>query len=308
MHAIIDADILAYSAANQVDTIQYHLKVGRRFKGTYTRKVMATKASKRYPLKDVEIIKERISGKVEDALDLLFKQLTNLEQTFDSFTYVISSPGKGWRDDIATIRTYKGNRDKADKPTNLGFMYNYLKELEQTVMSEPGDEADDAISIMAYGYVNPKDCVIASLDKDMHTIPGYHYNWRTRTTSFITNKVANLNFYRQCLTGDSVDNIIGIPGIGKKRADAYFTEVHPETASDFLGITQKAYIEFFRKQAKKHKVPLIEADIINLASRALTENGRLLWLKRSRDSDFNFTGDKRELHYSRSKGGCDDAP
>src|SRR5690606_41714779 len=42
-----------------------------------------------------------------------------------------------------------------------------------------GQEADDAIGIAAWNSYKecPEYSIIASIDKDLRMIPGYHYNW-----------------------------------------------------------------------------------------------------------------------------------
>ena len=49
-------------------------------------------------------------------------------------------------------------------------------------------------------------------------IPGNHYNFVKRDFYYVDQVSADLNFYRQMLTGDRVDNIPGIEGIGDVKA------------------------------------------------------------------------------------------
>lgn len=107
---------------------------------------------------------------------------------------------------------YKANRDTTHKP----FWYNEIKEFltirHKAVLSEEGDEADDAMGI--YQSTSDHDTVICTIDKDLDMIAGFHYNWsKTRRDNGvynITGQAADRFFYKQCLIGDSTDNIPGL--------------------------------------------------------------------------------------------------
>ena len=59
--------------------------------------------------------------------------------------------------------------------------------------------------------------IIASVDKDLNQIPGWHI-WMGREPTLISNAEAERFTYQQYLQGDSTDGIPGCPGIGPKRA------------------------------------------------------------------------------------------
>ncbi len=58
-----------------------------------------------------------------------------------------------------------------------------------------------------------------SIDKDLDMIRGWHYNFIKDKKYFIDDQQAIKHFYTQILTGDRVDNIIGLRGIGPKKAE-----------------------------------------------------------------------------------------
>ena len=125
--------------------------------------------------------------------------------------------GKGnFRYDIAKTEPYKGNRRDQVKPTHYQHARDYLQSRWAAQVSE-GCEADDAISIEAYRG-NLESTVIVSVDKDMLTVPCWNYNFVTNTWVKKTPWESLLFFYEQILTGDRIDNIIGIHGIGPKKA------------------------------------------------------------------------------------------
>lgn len=122
---------------------------------------------------------------------------------------------KNFRLDL--YQDYKAGRPA--KPVNYHKARDYLVKRYGAVLSD-NEEADDmlgirSIALQKAGGITP---VICSLDKDLHMIPGMHYNWISGKTKNISPFVAITNFYKQLLTGDPVDNIKGLKGIGPIRA------------------------------------------------------------------------------------------
>jgi 5'-3' exonuclease, N-terminal resolvase-like domain len=119
-----------------------------------------------------------------------------------------------FRNDIATTAPYKGNRT-APKPKHLQFIRDYLISAWDFKVSE-GQEADDEIAIehVARNY----ESVIASIDKDFMQLRGQHWNFVKKEMTVVTEEEALFNFYIQVLTGDRVDNIIGLKGVGPVKA------------------------------------------------------------------------------------------
>ena len=81
----------------------------------------------------------------------------------------------------------------------------------------PTLEADDALGI--YATANPGN-VIVSPDKDMKQIPGQLYNLEEMMS--VTPEEGEKMHYLQTLSGDQTDGYGGVPGIGMKRAEAWF--------------------------------------------------------------------------------------
>ena len=50
-------------------------------------------------------------------------------------------------------------------------------------------------------------------------VPGHHYNPTKKEKYWISEEEGIRNFYKQILTGDTVDNIKGLKGIGPKKAE-----------------------------------------------------------------------------------------
>jgi len=159
-----------------------------------------------------------------------------------------------YRHDIAKTKPYKGNRKDAPRPVHLHSLREYLITAWDFRVAN-GQEADDAIGIHA--TLTRDNSIIVSIDKDLDMIPGHHYNPVKKDHYYVNDKVALKNFYRQILTGDKVDNIEGLRGIGLKKADKILGDFDTDLA--MYEAVLKAY----------------DGD----AERVL-ENGQLLWIRR----------------------------
>lgn len=125
--------------------------------------------------------------------------------------------GEGnFRDEIACIKPYKGNRDKNHKPKYYNEIKDYLLD-KWHAYPVCGQEADDAIGIEQFDN-SDKYTVIVSTDKDMFMIPGWHYNWVRDELKYQTLNAADRFLFWQMLVGDSTDNIPGIYKIGPVKA------------------------------------------------------------------------------------------
>lgn len=123
-----------------------------------------------------------------------------------------------FREKIATILPYKGNRDRGERPFWYQGIYNYLRD-HYPVTVVDGKEADDEIA----DRHSVKSTIVCSLDKDFKQLEGWHYEWPTyRSQSgrlhYIDGVRARRNLYCQVLIGDGTDNILGIFGVGEKSA------------------------------------------------------------------------------------------
>jgi len=125
--------------------------------------------------------------------------------------------GKGnFRNDIATIKPYKGNRKNASKPFWFDEIKQYLID-HWNAEETSGIEADDKLCIEF--NKNPKNSIIVSIDKDFNQIPYVNlFNFVKNELIHVPPLAACKNFYTQMLTGDTVDNIQGCKKIGPKTA------------------------------------------------------------------------------------------
>ena len=159
-----------------------------------------------------------------------------------------------FRFDIAKSHPYKGNRKDVEKPKHLASARQHMMNKYDAVVSE-NEEADDLIAKAAAAL--DYNCVVASIDKDMLQLPCWHFNFGRNEWTKVE-PFEGLKFvYHQMLTGDRADNIIGLQGIGPKKADKLLQDCHTE--EDLWTTVLKAY----------------DGD-----TERLVENARLLWLRR----------------------------
>lgn len=127
----------------------------------------------------------------------------------DEYLPIISHPNNRRKD---IYPEYKANRDPLHKPYWFGQIHDFLFERHGAILSGEGDEADDAMGILQ--CLNPEDTIIATIDKDLDGIPGWHYNFsknrKENGTYYVEEVDADRFFYKQIITGDSADNIPGL--------------------------------------------------------------------------------------------------
>ena len=175
----------------------------------------------------------------------------------DPNEYEVFLTGSGnFRYDIAKSFPYKGNRSGVEKPIHLSVTRERLISKWGAVVSE-GEEADDLIAIAAT-YYGP-DTVVASIDKDMLQIPCRHFNFATGVWTTVTEFEGLRSFYKQILTGDRADNIIGLYRVGPVKAEKMLQGCNDEKS--LWETVLKAY------DGDKERV---------------IENARLLWLRREK--------------------------
>lgn len=152
--------------------------------------------------------------------DRIAQRIDQIIEATESTSWEGFLTGKGnFRDEIATIKPYKGNRNRGDRPFWYQAVFNFLeKEMGCTVVH--GYEADDALATRAK-HLEYTEGVICSRDKDLDQVPGWHYSWSSfgqkgKGLYYISEIQGYRNLYKQVLTGDSTDNIPGLYGVGSK--------------------------------------------------------------------------------------------
>jgi len=197
------------------------------------------------------------SNDVEEkiALSRLEQTMTDLCMDLDCEDYKGFLTGKGnFRNDIAVTVPYKGQR-VSDKPTHLTALRQHLVSSWGFTVVD-GIEADDAVGIAAYALAEDES-IMVHIDKDLNQFRGWHYNYRKKDKYYVSEFEGLKSFYTQMLTGDRIDNIVGIKGIGPVKAKRILEECTNE--NELYQAVLKAY----------------EGD-----QQRVLENGQLLWLQR----------------------------
>lgn len=190
--------------------------------------------------------------------------------------------GKGnFRNDIAKTVPYK------ERPSLKPFHYKNIKAYikgKYDWRQQDGLEADDLLAIEQTR--RPDETIICTRDKDLFNFPGWKYSWElgnqpSRGPLLVTELGTleydeakkklkgdgGLFFYAQCLMGDSVDTIPGLPGIGPKKAYKILEGCHTS------------------QEAFKRVLEAYRGLLGPLAEERLLEQGRLLWMTRKLNED-----------------------
>jgi hypothetical protein len=118
-----------------------------------------------------------------------------------------------WRNKV--MPTYKMQRKRVRRPVCYVPLRAYCHETYET-FERPTLEGDDVLGIlMTHPSLVKGEKVCVSIDKDMKTIPGAHYNYGRQEAYEVSEDEADYNHMMQTLTGDTTDGYAGCPGIGK---------------------------------------------------------------------------------------------
>lgn len=226
--------------------------------------------------------------------------------------------GKHYRHRLATMLPYKGHREDLARNNVDDIKDIFHKDFDAIYCTDW--EADDAIAteqwqdLLTVGSEHGWDdgqlrkhanTVIASRDKDLDTVPGWHYKWKTKaqldrereesglteeelllhatpdkgTVYWVTVLESFQNFYKQMITGDSADNIKGLFGRGEK-SDWVKQLNDMDNEQDMYDHVEDKYRKYYG----------------NYADRFLKEVGRLLHMCRYK-GDTWLPPHERDEHY-----------
>jgi 5'-3' exonuclease len=151
-------------------------------------------------------------------------------------------------------------------------------------MYSVNEEADDMMGYMQYNALNRGELTcIATIDKDLDMIPGAHFNFHRKQFYYVEHDDADRFFYYQLITGDSTDNIGGIPKMGPKKAEAFRQAWQKDSVS----------VGYMYNQVRE----LYENEYGPQADDVLLENARLLWIRRKPDEMWRPpTNDETGIH------------
>jgi len=222
---IIDADSIVYAAAFASQDWAIFDEDGRLY-GTYSLKGDAKEAA----VHAGDTVEPFPRGE-SDAIANCDAMIENIVDQFDSVGAIdvwLTVPDLKRNFRYAISEDYKANRKNFEKPFHYQTIRDRLIDYWDAKISREGWEADDELSAAGWTHWQHGDwsehVVLCSIDKDLDTVPGWHYRWPTHNKEGKHYKVseedARHNFWCQTLTGDTADNIRGLHRIGEKRADS----------------------------------------------------------------------------------------
>lgn len=184
----------------------------------------------------------------------------------DQYELFLSGDGN-FREEYAVTKGYKANRQDTPKPIHYLYVRSLVHGNPRTICTV-GVEADDALGIEA--TLDP-ELIIATIDKDLNMIPGRHYDWNKQIKYKVNPADAIYWFCRQLLTGDSTDNIPGLPGVGEKKAEGLLAPLRGDSRALFNAVVQE-----YNKGPFTFKDGTVTAGPVEY----LSEQGILLWMQR----------------------------
>jgi len=233
MHAQIDADILKYACGFACQKTVYQDEDGEQFSIKKVKQGMQVTA---------------LSNGVTNVVPGVFQKKAVLEQLPGEYTeLVVPEPdtycrftvkrmlegilkasgatsyqvhltrGKCFR--FGVYPEYKHSRMDTPKPYHLPTVEDYLiKHWGAVVHHEI--EADDAVAIeQCNAAKRGTPSIICTIDKDLDMVPGWRYSWSKGEVWYITEEEGLNSFWKQMLTGDSADDIPGVPRVGDVTAE-----------------------------------------------------------------------------------------
>jgi hypothetical protein len=246
-------------------------------------------AASKEPLFDIEVTRPWPDADVKKLVD---DKIESIIEATGATGLEVFLTGKGnFRNDLATIKPYKGQRVGLEKPYHWETVSQWLKD-RYGATTLNGVEADDWLAIR--GTEIGKNYTIASRDKDLRQVPEcFHYAWacgdkqpeigpfevrgvgkveaikkvygkKKPQVSWKLSGHGDAFFYGQLLVGDSVDNIQGVPGVGPKKAAGLLENL--DTPEELFKACFYEYHKVYGDDWEKY----------------LVENARLLHLIRNR--------------------------
>ena len=225
---LFDGDILVYRAGFAAEKRLYQVGRGG---PTFSSKKKAEEEAIRIGAPLSEIYSERQLEPLENAFSNLANIINGTRNTLigklglvsvADIDQVIFLTGCGsnpnFREEVSS--SYKANRSAMTKPTYYEEIRNHIQETYPCVLTQ-GAETDDYLCPASKDITDhyPDTVpIIVSIDKDLLSVPGNHYNFVKKELVVVSESKANLNFFNQMLTGDRADNIVGLKGIGPVKA------------------------------------------------------------------------------------------
>ena len=123
---------------------------------------------------------------------------------------------------------------------------------------EPSLEADDLLGLMS------TDNIMVSIDKDLQTVEGKHYNPDKGELYEVTADEAHYNHMFQTLCGDSTDGYKGCPSVGAKTAEKILDVPTGDMWSEVLATYEKKGLTYEDALIQARIARILRGDEYNL--------------------------------------------
>lgn len=272
--ALIDGDILLYrcgfAAERKVHEMYEQTEEGLTLLPLTDKREM-NKLVKDNPERVFTINTEHIvqpAGFAVQALRTMIDGIMRRTGCIEYKLYVSGPTAMCFRSQVATMKPYKGNRDKAARPEHYQALRDHMIH-KMGAIEVLKIEADDALAIHGHETGN----IMCTIDKDLLQVPGWHYNFNdVEPKPYKLNRpTAYYNLFSQILVGDTTDNIPGCPGIGEGKARDILEGL--TSPADMLAAVQAVYDERWTEELQE-EYKLTPAE-------ALDETAGLVYLLRS---------------------------
>jgi len=196
-------------------------------------------------------------------------QESNQKVWASDFLMAVKSP-TNFRDDMYPL--YKAKRGKWNITNPWVPILRDWAVSEGLALHAHDKEADDYLRIWAEQCRLEKiPFVVSSVDKDLYCIEGKHLDLKQKKILAVDRLEALRNFYSQLLSGDQVDHIPGLPGVGPKTAVKMVAAC--TTEEEFQEIVVAHYYEAYGDQWDDY----------------LLSNGKMLYIMKTENDYFRIS-------------------
>lgn len=257
---------------------------------------------------DLWVSERKVAEPVENCLHSVKLQLQAILDALETTEYKIFLTGQNnYRDTL--VDYYKANRDRNKRPIHYNAIREYLINVWGAEVID-GMEADDALGISQLEWrlkciqdrpeykfetvESLSSTIIVTNDKDLDMIPGWHYNFVKDDKYFMEEQPAFVQFYCQMLEGDTSDNIPGVYKITGKKVSKWAPLFEPlgdmKTEKEMWEHVYLTYCDIFFEYSgvsddSEERKP-IKRVIGKAVKEKLRETGKLLWMKRTPEDDW----------------------
>lgn len=205
----LDGDIPIFKCAAVTDNKQYIFR-GRVFR--YKKDALEAAKANGFGNQDIET---RYKPHSPDVAKAVFNTaMKNLQSTVEGYPIcTVVSNGGSFRKEI--YPSYKNARKDKRTPANRKPLLKHALDTYDAIYQHKF-EADDLMATYCCntdGY--GRNAVIATIDKDLDTVPGWHWNFDKNLLYYINDLEAFRFFCAQVMMGDTTDSIPGLLRVGK---------------------------------------------------------------------------------------------